>query len=198
MQDVEAVPAALLHHVPCLLDRGVEGREEGVAVRAPEDPGADDQHRLLGGLELVEHGARAFAQGLDEGWGVAEVLAGEREVDGGADGGDGAAVEERLAEAGVEDRGLVAGVGADEQDEVGLLNRGDPRVLRQGREEGEQTGNWGLGAVARVEERRRYGSGFRGPERKPVFPPRGSLEQGQQQPRSGNQKQGILGFNPKP
>ena len=64
-------------------------------------------------------------------WVVAVVVVGVGEIDLGADHVDlGLGVEPGLADAGIDQWGLVAGVAADNDDAVGLLNADNGRVHR--------------------------------------------------------------------
>ena len=127
MQQVEAVPA-LAHQAASL--RGALGEiMYRRAVGPPQRARAEDQHRVLRRLQHLGEFVPAIGdlrQGLRPG---AQMLVLVGQVQLRPDHADlHAALQEALADAGVDDRRLLARIAADDQDGVGLIDPGDARV----------------------------------------------------------------------
>ena len=127
VQDVEAVPVVADQRRSARRARG-RGEDRG-AIRAGERAGAEDQHRPLGLLEALAElvvAAGELGEALRAG---AELDHRVGQVRDRADPADReAALAPALAQPGVDQRGLEARVGADQQADVGLLDAGDGGV----------------------------------------------------------------------
>ncbi len=111
---------------------GLDAREHGRgggSVDALEGGHADDDEGTLRGSELSSNGVRFVGNGLEDGVVVAEPLGLQGEISLGTDAVDGDVVlEVDLANAGVDDGGLHAGVRAYKEHKVGLVDALDGRV----------------------------------------------------------------------